>query len=110
MAKAVIQKSWTHPRTAFSRIPVSSRGIKSEDGLLLQMPIQQLHLIFPNETETPIQLDRDAVFTPLSCFKNHPMVLEDPQQAASRTVIRPSAEPCAGDGNNSEHWWWKGRG
>lgn len=111
MTKAVIQKSWTHPRTAFSWILVSSHGRKSEDGLILQMPVQQLqHLTFPNETETPRQLGRDAVFPPLSCFKNHSMVLEDLQQAASRAVIRPSAEPWAGDVNNSEHWWWKGRG
>lgn len=37
------------------------------------------------------------------------MALEDTQQAASRAVIRPSAEPCAGDLNNSEHWWWRGK-
>lgn len=74
MTKTIIQKSWIGPRTALSRIlAISACGVKSEDGLILQMPFPQLqHLTFPNETEIPMQLDREGVFPPLNCFKTIP--------------------------------------
>lgn len=48
---------------------ISAHGIKSEDGLILKMPFPQLqHMTFPNETEIPIQPDRDAIFPPTKLF------------------------------------------